>query len=207
MSQVITDPLGHPPVQRTVDADVDHRVLLRGVSFEQYEGLLASRGESASPRMIYLDGALEIMSPSRSHGSIKKLWARLLEAYAEERGVELVGTGAWTLRGKDRDRGLEPDESYFVGLSAGRKVPDLALEVSWTSGLLDKMEVYRGLGIREVWVWRDGRIETNVLRDGAYERAAQSELLPGVDHEAIASLLEREDQTAAVREYRRSLQR
>ncbi len=88
-----------------------------------------------------------------------------------------------------------------------RALPDLALEVIWTSGLLDKMEVYRGLGIREVWLWRDGRIETNVLRDGAYERAAQSELLPGVDHEAIASLLEREDQTTAVREYRRSLQR
>ncbi len=187
--------------------DVDHRVLLRGVSFEQYEGLLASRGESASPRMIFLEGDLEIMSPSRSHESIKKLWSRLLEAYAEERGIELVGTGAWTLRSETRDRGLEPDESYFVGLSAGRIVPDLALEVVWTSGLLDKMEVYRGLGIREVWVWRDGRIETNVLRNGAYERTSKSELLPEVEHGEIAILLGREDQTAAVREYRLSLRR
>jgi len=85
--------------------------------------------------------------------------------------------------------------------------PHLALEVVWTSGLLDKMEVYRGLGVREVWVWREGLIEVNVLHDGSYERVDQSELLPQIDLEASVGLLSRADQTTAVREYRASLRR
>lgn len=185
---------------------VDHRVLLRGVSWEHYEALLALRGERAGNRMTYLRGALEIMSPSLEHETIKTTWARLLEAYAEETGIELVGCGSWTVRSQPDERGLEPDECYTIGV---RKVtsPDLALEVIWTSGLLDKMEVYRGLGVREVWVWRDGRIEVNVLRAASYERMQRSELLPGLDLDALASLLSRADQTTVVREYRASIRR
>jgi Uma2 family endonuclease len=192
-------PLGPPDPSR-----VDHRVVLRGVSWQQYEELLRIRGDEAGTRMTFLKGELEIMSPSRDHELIKKMWARLLEAYAEESGIELVGHGSWTVRSVAVERGLEPDECYVVGV---RDVvaPDLALEVIWTSGLLDKMEVSRGLGVREVWVWRDDRIEVCVLRDGAYERAASSELLPGIDLARVATLLRRSDQTAAVREYRAHL--
>ncbi len=185
---------------------VDHRVLLRGVSWEQYEALLTSRGDRGGNRMTYLRGALEIMSPSFEHEAIKTTWARLLETYAEERGIELVGCGSWTVRSQPDERGLEPDECYTIGVRAVT-VPDLALEVIWTSGLLDKMEVYRGLGVREVWIWRDERIEVNVLRATSYERTARSELLPELDLDAIARLLGRADQTTAVREYRASLRR
>lgn len=187
-------------------AHVDHRVLLRGVSWQQYEALLASRGERSGNRMTYLRGALEIMSPSYEHEAFKKTWARLLETYAEESGIELVGCGSWTVRSESDERGLEPDECYKIGVR-DVTAPDLALEVIWTSGLLDKMEVYRGLRVREVWVWRDGRIEVSVLRGDAYERAARSELLPDLDLDAIAKLVTRADQTTAVREYRASLRR
>ena len=33
-------------------------------------------------------------------------------------------------------------------------VPDIAIEVVVTSGLVDKMAVYAGLGVPEVWLWR-----------------------------------------------------
>jgi Uma2 family endonuclease len=200
MSHVLPHGLPTPPDP----SRIDHRVVLRGVSWAQYEALLASRGERAGPRMTYLKGELEIMSPSRDHETVKTLWARLLEAYAEENGLELVGYGSWTVRSEPDERGLEPDECYVLG-SRDVEAPDLALEVIWTSGLLDKLEVYRGLGVREVWIWRDGRIEINVLREGAYERARRSGLLPDLDLDALATYIGRRDQTSAVREYRATL--
>ncbi|MEW5853861.1 MAG: hypothetical protein AB2A00_34120 [Myxococcota bacterium] len=60
--------------------DEDQRVILRGVSWMLYEILLAARGDSAVPRMTYLNGALELMRPSISHEEIKKRIARMVEA-------------------------------------------------------------------------------------------------------------------------------
>jgi Uma2 family endonuclease len=187
-------------------ARVDHRVLLHGVSWAQYEALADARGESPVPRMTFLLGDLEIMSPSVEHQSIKKMWARLLEAYCEEAGIELVGFGSWTVRSEPAARAVEPDECYVIGTER-KPVPDLALEVVWTSGLLDKLEVYRGLGVREVHVWREGRISVNVLRGVAYEQGTVSEVLPGLDQGVLSSFLGRIDQTTAVREYRLALRK
>ena len=143
------------------------------------------------------------MTPSQDHEVLKKKMARLLEAYAEELGIELEGYGSWTLTRKEENRGAEPDECYSIGLT--RDVPDLAIEVIWTSGGLDKLEIYRRLGVREVWVWEDGTIATFALRGDRYERIAGSEVLPQVDVGLIGSLLELPTQTAAVRELRTRL--
>jgi hypothetical protein len=37
-------------------------------------------------------------------------------------------------------------------------LPDVAIEVIWTRGGLDKLDVYRGLGVPEVWTWQEGRL-------------------------------------------------
>jgi len=46
-------------------------------------------------RLTYLEGTLEIMSPSEDHETLKKLVARLLEAWADETGTDLHGYGRW----------------------------------------------------------------------------------------------------------------
>jgi hypothetical protein len=48
-----------------VNLTVDQRVMLRGVSWDEYETLLAIRGEDSVPRMTDLEGTLELMTPSR----------------------------------------------------------------------------------------------------------------------------------------------
>ena len=179
----------------------DQRVFLHDVSWSEFETLLAIRGDRAGVRMTYLNGELELMSPSLDHESIKKTIARLLEAYAEERGLELNGYGSWTIRHAPRARGLEPDECYVLGTDRPER-PDLAIEVIWTSGGIDKLEVYRGLSVREVWLWREGRIEPHGLRDDGYERLARSELFPELDLDHLAEFLELPSQTQAVRAFR-----
>ncbi len=184
-----------------VVATADHRVIFHGVSWVDYETLLALRGDHPTPRMAYLRGELELMTPSREHERIKTLLARLVEAYAMERGISLNGFGSWTVRIAPKERGVEADECYILGDFQDKERPDLAIEVIWTSGGLDKLEIYRGLGVREVWLWKAGRIGVHALRGERYEQIDRSELLPDLDLDQLASYLDSPDQTDAVRRF------
>src|SRR5262245_10548769 len=116
-----------------------------GIAWSGYEAQLALRGDAPVPRVAYLDGAMELMSPSRDQERIKSYIGRLIETYALERGLELSPYGAWTLGRAPKAAGLEPDECYIVGSDQRGERPDLAIEVVWTHGGLDKLEIYRRL--------------------------------------------------------------
>src|SRR5437870_43161 len=106
----------------------DQRVTLHDVTWSDFELILQIRGDRAGVRMTYLNGVLELMTPSVDHEGIKTTIGRLLEAYAEEKGLPFNGFGSWTLKNARRARALEPDECY--SLSLGRPTrPDLAIEV------------------------------------------------------------------------------
>lgn len=182
----------------------DHVIQLSGVTWEDYERLLEIRGDKSAPRFTYLEGELEIMSPSRDHETIKSLIGRLVEAYCLEAGIRFMPVGSWTLKERAKERGAEPDECYiFGGQPADR--PHLAIEVTWTSGRLDKLEVYRRLGVREVWYWRKGHIQPHVLRDERYEAVERSECLPGLDLDLLTDHMDRPTAYDAIRDFRAAL--
>jgi Uma2 family endonuclease len=83
--------------------------------------------------------------------------------------------------------------------------PHLAIEVVWTSGRLDKLEVYRKLGVKEVWYWRKGRIQPYALRGEEYEAIEQSEALPGLDLELLTEFLDRPTAYDAICDFRAAL--
>jgi Uma2 family endonuclease len=58
-------------VDRGDELREDHYVHLYGVTWADYLRLLEIRGDRSAPRMTYLEGTLEIMSPSRTHDEIK----------------------------------------------------------------------------------------------------------------------------------------
>lgn len=109
--------------------DIDQRVFLR-LSWPDFEQFLALRGDAAGTRITYLDGVLEIRSPSSVHEGIKKRLARLLELWAAQEGVDLAGYGSTTLKRKAGKAGVEPDECYLVGRSEFSGPPDLAIEIN-----------------------------------------------------------------------------
>lgn len=186
-------------------ATADDRIVLHDVPWSQYEAMLRLRGEKSVPRITYIDGWMELMGPSRHHERIKGYIGRLVEAYALDRGMELTAYGSWTLKAKPKQAGLEADECYMVGLYQGRKVPDLAIEVVWTSGGLDKLEAYARLRVPEVWFWRDGVISVHLLRGKTYVTAARSRAIPGIDLKLLATFLDRPTLTQAVRAWRAAL--
>jgi Uma2 family endonuclease len=197
-------PITPPPT--TTSAAIDQRVCLHDIDWAGYEAFLNLRGEQGGTRVTYLDGALELMSPSINHELLKKTLARLLEAYAEECGIELNGYGSWTVKSAAVKRGIEADECYVVGWRDELpKIPDFAIEVVWTSGGIDKLEVYRGLGIPEVWFWQNGALHFFLLENQAYRPAERSRLLPDLDPALIARCMNESSQTQAVRALRAAL--
>src|SRR4029078_2499158 len=60
----------------------DQHGVLRAMSWQDFEALLAIRGERSGVRMYYLDGEIEIVSPTKIHEERKTTLARLLEIWA-----------------------------------------------------------------------------------------------------------------------------
>jgi Uma2 family endonuclease len=186
-------------------ASTEQRMVINGVRWKDYV-ILREALDTPGLRMTYLNGALELMSPSRSHELQKKSIARLIELYALVRDVRLVGYGSTTFRREAKQRGAEPDECYCVDRQIDDGgLPDIVLEVIHTKPILDKLEVYRGFDVREVWLFQDGGFELHRLTEGAYVRVERSGFFPDLDFAVIARLAVREDQHEALRELQQLL--
>lgn len=162
--------------------------------------------DSPGLRMTYLEGALELMTPSPLHEIQKTTIARLIELFAIERDVPLYGYGSTTFKSEAAERGLEPDECYVIGGEL-RDVPDIALEVVVKSGGIDKLAVYQGLGVREVWFFEQGRFALYGLGETGYRALDTSEFVPDLDFDVLATYAVRTDQHEAVMEFRETLRR
>ena len=130
----------------------------------------------------------------------------MVEVYCLENDIEFSPYGSWTLEKKEEDRGLEPDECYVFGNNTDPERPDLAIEVVWTTGGVKKLDIYRKLGVREVWFWRRGHITVHELRGDTYEEIPASRLVEGIDLVELTRYLGRPTASQAIREYRKALQ-
>ena len=185
-------------------ADAEQRVLLEGVRWQQYESLISVLGdEFPSLRLTYLEGTLEIMTNSPEHENLKKMIAMLMEAYLQETGTRFHAGGSTTFRNQAKQRGLEPDECYCLGQK--QEIPDLAIEVVITSGVVDKLDIYQGLGVAEIWQWKDGAFLIYCLRSQGYELSQQSGLLPDLDIGFLTQYVKPEEQFDAIVDFRKAL--
>ena len=176
-----------------------------GVSWTEYRAL---RADPANRRLkLTYDGPagglLEIEMPQGlRHETVSRLVLLLVAAFAEERGLAVKAVGSVTQSREDLERGLEGDESFFVGdlsrlsedwdLDRGDPPPDLSVEVDVTSPGVSKLPIYAALGVPEVWVWADEAITVRRLAgDGTYEVVGDSGELPGFPVAAAAAVIAR----------------
>ncbi|NJK67457.1 MAG: Uma2 family endonuclease [Microcoleus sp. CSU_2_2] len=192
--------------------DPEERYITDRVNWEQYEKLLNRIGDTAGYRVTYLDGVLEIMSPSRGHESRKKGIGNMLEIYFVEADIEYFPFGSTTLRQEEKSGGTEPDEAYCIGTD--KDFPDLVIEVIVTSGSINKLELYRRLKVREVWFWKNDRFSIYCLREEVpvefvsncgYELIQNSELLPELDIDMLTECVKNSHPLAAAKEWRQNL--
>jgi len=195
--------------QRLQADNPEEKWIVTGVSWQQYEALIADLGDNSGYRVAYLDGVLEIVSPSRHHERGKTRIGDLLLIYFLETDTEYFPTGSTTFRKEDNQAGGEPDESYCIGTE--KDFPDLAIEVIVTSGGINRLELYRRLGVREVWFWQNESSFLYYLREelpfqfqqtSGYERIERSEILPNLNINLLAECLLNSNPLAAAKEVR-----
>jgi Uma2 family endonuclease len=137
------------------------RILLNAVDWRTYEKFLDAVGERPL-RLTYDQGNLEIMAPSWNHEWWKRRLDYFIMTLCAELDVDVQGGGSTTFRRKDLERGIEPDECYYIeneprirGIKridlSRHPPPDLAIEIDIESTSLNRMSIYAALGVPELW--------------------------------------------------------
>ncbi|MEK0178951.1 MAG: Uma2 family endonuclease [Oscillatoriales cyanobacterium] len=162
----------------------EQRLLLPSYySWEQFEALESLIADASGLRITYLDGWIEFMTLGEAHEEIKSILAIFIALYFFEKGINFIPVGSATRRNREKDVSFEPDESYYIGEKKDH--PDLAVEVTITSGSTNKLAKYLRLRIPEVWFWENNRLDVYRLREDNYEQVSRSELLPELDLELL----------------------
>ncbi len=178
----------------------EHRFVLYNVGWEGYE-TLQNLLESHRVRLTYDRGNVELMTPLIIHERSKGLLGRMIEAITEELDIQVVGAGSTTFKSQILDRGLEPDECYYLASADQLRkvdrldlsidpVPDLAIEVEITSSTLDRLGIYAALSIPEIWRFDSQTLQALLLQpDGTYASSVNSLAFPYLPLEEIARFL------------------
>jgi Uma2 family endonuclease len=178
-------------------------ILPLSMTWEQFKALDSLLEYTRSVRLSYLDGYVEIMTRSSKHETIKCLLAGMLMTFFLEKDISFTPTGSATLQGEAKGSSKEPDLSYYFGEDRRqRETPDLAIEVIFTSGTIDKLEYYRRFNVAEVWFWEDGVFSIYQLKSESYDRTSRSVLLPDLDLELLGRCLQMSEEKEALKVFR-----
>lgn len=184
-------------------------LLFKGLTWREFkavEQLLDRPGY----RLSFLNGVLEIRRmPGEPHETVKERIGALLELYLLAAGFDFTPTGSMTLESEAVGVKREADKSYKLAPSRVR--PDLAIEVVFTSGGINKLEVYKLLKIPEVWFWEDGVLEVYHLREEGngihYEKISSSEEVKGIDLDLLLRCVNMVNHVDAIKTFQQSLQK
>lgn len=145
-------------------------------------------------KVTYDRGRLELMTLSYGHESMKSILASLLQAYMIDREIDYAAGGGTTFKRQDMDRGLEPDECYWIdnwramqGVQEFDPLvhppPDLAIEVDKSRSSINRISMLATLGVPEVWRYtRQNTLEVRTLtKPGEYSLVTTSRVLPGFE--------------------------
>ncbi|MEG5067517.1 Uma2 family endonuclease [Microcoleus sp. B3-A4] len=161
-------------------------------------------------RLSFLDGVLEIkLMPGEPHETVKERIGALLELYLLMGGFDFTPTGSMTLESETGKVKREADKSYK--LAPGRRLPDFAIEVVFSSGGINQLEAYKRLKIKEVWFWEDGLLEVYHLRGEGntldYEKVSSSEEVKGIDLDLLLRCINMVNHVDAVKTFQQALQK
>ncbi len=175
----------------TVDpVATDSRVLLANVSWSLYQAIAASRGDRPSPRLTYLDGTLELMSPSFWHEALTDRVRIFVLMLARGSGRPCLNAGSTRWERQGVPSGKEPDACFYLdnepAVRGLREIdlaidppPDLAVEVELSHPLSDSLRVYAGLGVPEVWRYDGDSLQfLHLTDDGAFAEREFSRSFP-----------------------------
>jgi Uma2 family endonuclease len=192
------------------------RLVLGGVSWDQYETLLELFGDRRL-RITYDRGTLELMSPSPLHEWYKEVVANLVRSLAAGLDIDYVSFGSMRCQSKLLERGVEPDACFLIAsYEPNRKwkdydpavgpPPDLVVEIDLTSDSVARLGTYAALKVPEIWRFEGVDLAVLTLRDGAYAPADRSPSFPLAPIDRLAGFV-RGFEEGSVRTWMKEVQR
>ena len=185
----------------TTSTPAEQRTVLRNISWQTFEALLRETGEERNSRFAYDNGTLEIMTPLYEHENPKIQFDRFIVALAEELEIEIKSAGSTTLKRKIVNRGIEPDNCYYIQNEPavrGRQEldletdppPDLAIEIDISSSSVNKFGIYSALGVPELWRYNGRVLKFYQLAEGKYTECDVSLAFPLVSMTEMSGFIE-----------------
>jgi Uma2 family endonuclease len=196
----VVESAAEPILERPVFPPAEGSVVLHGVPWEIYEAL-RSEEDNNHVRMTYDRGALELMSPSRKHAKVSSLIGWMICEWTLLRQIKIELGGDTTFKKQDLERGLEPDNCFWVAKEAAVRdkdeidlsqdpPPDLALEVEFSRTAIPKLPIYQELKVPEVWRWHKRELKVLTLgQSGEHIEQSASTALPGFPVKLVEQLL------------------
>jgi Uma2 family endonuclease len=154
----------------------DQLIVLLG-DWEDFKSVQKISQTASKVRLAFYDGKIELFMPGLQHEQFSEIIGYLVTTLLLARGIIFVPSGSVTQE-KTGEASAQADKSFCFG--GAKPIPDLSIEVIFTSGSVDKLERYQVLGVPEVWFWEDGVLSLHHLRDRGYEAIDRSEL-PGLE--------------------------
>jgi Uma2 family endonuclease len=153
----------------------DQLVTLQG-GWAQFQRIREGCEQTPNIKLAYFNGTIEILMPSRLHEIFAGMFHLLLSLYLDHCDIDFLATGSADQEAEGT-AAAQPDQSYCI--DGIKPLPDLSIEVVFSSGGISKLARYQAIGVPEVWFWEDGFLALYHLRLSGYERIEQSEL-PGL---------------------------
>ncbi len=183
----------------------DQRIVHHG-TWEQFKFIQKGFDGSPGVRLFYYDGTIEIIMPGQEHETFSRIISYLVTTFLVEQGIFFQPTGAMTQE-KEGVVSAQADESFCI--DSVKSIPDLSIEVVFSSGSISKLERYKALGVPEVWFWEDELLKLYHLRDSSYEPIECSQL-PGLNNLNLdlfrrCILMAETDAGEAIRAFRREI--
>jgi Uma2 family endonuclease len=142
-------------------------------TWEQFKHIQAGLEGSPGVRLSFYEGVVEIFMPGQPHEIFKEIIGSLLDAFFLHWRIKVVPTGSVTQE-QEGVASAQADKSYCFG--SAKPIPDLSIEVIFTSGSIAKLSRYQALGVPEVWFWEDGLFTLHRLGETGYTRIYQSQI-------------------------------
>ena len=175
----------HLPIDSERLTRQDQILTLSGMSWNDYEKLTQANSHYL---LSYLEGVITIVSPSRSHEAIERTISILINAYCRQYNLLYFPLGSTTLKNPETV-GKEPDTSY--AFATNKVIPDLAVEVVFSSGGTADLIKYQYLRVGEVWFWQNDEIKFYRLVDSQYIEIETSSCLPDLSAEFLIDFINR----------------
>jgi Uma2 family endonuclease len=204
--------------ESTLVGDGDQCVEFPALGWKGYLTLLRLRGERSTPRMVYLDGTVWLMSPSFPHERLKTRLGQLVTEVVVGLNIPCVPAGSTTFRRRAKKGGVEGDQTYYLAneerIRGKNKIdlrtdppPDLAIEAVHSHDANAAVRVFRRLHVPEVWICDEAELIILVLQpDGRYAQSPTSASFPFLSAAEIYGWVS-QPQTVSDTEWTRELRR